>query len=194
MTYVFATNRVILATNGVDIDALSAYIGRTETELDQMAYVIFDLDGTVICSQHRQLSKPDGSLDLAHWRENCTPENIAADKVLPLARAMRRMHEAGHTIIVLTARIMQDADFRFLANNDLPFHVALHRDACDERADAEMKVAHLEEYLTAHTGKGIRENNVVMFEDNLSVIDAMMKHDVMCFDANRANVKMERAA
>lgn len=159
-----------------------------------MAYIVFDLDGTVINSEHRQLSRPDGSLDLAHWRENSTPEKIAADTLLPLARAMRRMYDAGHTIIVCTARLMGEADFRFLQDNNLPFHVALYRDlTCATVPDAELKVAQLEEYLQDATGKGIRENNVVMFEDNLKVIDAMMKHDVICFDANRANRKMRAA-
>lgn len=158
-----------------------------------MAFVIFDLDGTVIDSSHRQLNKPCGSIDLAHWRENCTPEKIAQDKVLPLARAMRQLYAAGHTIIICTSRIMQEADFNFLRDNDLPFHVALHRDETDNRSCAEMKVALLQEYLLAHTGKGIGQNNCVMFEDNLKVIRAMMYNDVICYDATRANAKMRAA-
>lgn len=158
-----------------------------------MAYVIFDLDGTVIDSSHRQLNKPCGSIDLAHWRENCTPDKIARDTLLPLARAMRRFYAAGHTVIVCTSRIMSEADFRFLQANDLPFHVALHRDETDVRSCGEMKVALLTEYLMQHTGKGIRENNCIMFEDNLGVISEMMKHDVVCFNAIRANAKMRAA-
>jgi len=30
---------------------------------------IFDLDGTVIDSSHRQATKPDGTLNLEHWFE-----------------------------------------------------------------------------------------------------------------------------
>ena len=47
---------------------------------------IFDLDGTIIDSSHRQATLPDGTLNLAHWFENATPEKIFEDKVLPLAR------------------------------------------------------------------------------------------------------------
>ena len=188
-----AMNRVFLATNGVDIGCAFTYIENMKNGVDDMAFIVFDLDGTVIDSSHRALNKPCGSIDLAHWRENCTPEKIAQDKVLPLARAMRRMYAAGHTIIVCTSRIMQDADFQFLRDNDLPHHVVLHRDILDDRSCGDMKVAHLTEYLLAHTGKGIADNNVVMFEDNMGVINAMMKHDVTCFDATRANKKMRAA-
>jgi len=51
---------------------------------------IFDLDGTVLDSSHRQATKPDGTLDLAKWFENATPEKIFQDKVLPLAQQMRK--------------------------------------------------------------------------------------------------------
>ena len=51
---------------------------------------IFDLDGTIIDSSHRQMVKSDGTLDLAKWFENATAEKIFADKVLPLAQQVRK--------------------------------------------------------------------------------------------------------
>ena len=51
---------------------------------------IFDLDHTVIDSSHRQLTKADGSLDLAHWIANNTREKIMADSLLPLATQWRK--------------------------------------------------------------------------------------------------------
>jgi hypothetical protein len=51
---------------------------------------IYDLDHTVIDSTHRQATLADGSLDLAHWIENNTPELIARDSLLPLAKANAR--------------------------------------------------------------------------------------------------------
>ena len=44
----------------------------------QKLTVLFDLDGTMIDSSHRQNTLADGSLDLAHWIENNTPEKILA--------------------------------------------------------------------------------------------------------------------
>ena len=36
--------------------------------------LIFDLDGTTIDSSHRHATLPDGTLNLAKWIENSTPE------------------------------------------------------------------------------------------------------------------------
>jgi len=35
---------------------------------------IFDLDGTIIDSSHRQATLPDGTLNLPAWIENSTPK------------------------------------------------------------------------------------------------------------------------
>ena len=36
--------------------------------------VIYDLDGTIIDSSHRIKLNEDGSLDLNHWKANCTKD------------------------------------------------------------------------------------------------------------------------
>ena len=82
---------------------------------------IFDLDGTVIDSSHRQNTLPDGSLDLAHWIENNTPEKILADSLLPLAEKMRSVRSVKDTVAVITARVIQDADLAFMSRNGLKF-------------------------------------------------------------------------
>ena len=37
---------------------------------------IFDMDGTIIDSSHRQATLPDGTLNLSAWIKNATPENL----------------------------------------------------------------------------------------------------------------------
>jgi hypothetical protein len=155
----------------------------------QAPIVVFDLDGTVICSQHRHLSKPDGSLDLEHWIANCTPEKIFADRLLPLARSMRAMHKAGHHIVICTARVMSEHDLAYLENNGLRFHGLLSRAEGDRRPDAEMKVCLLNKYLFDLGFASIREANCIMFEDNLTVIDAMVKQGVICINATKENAR-----
>jgi hypothetical protein len=155
----------------------------------QAPIVIFDLDGTVICSQHRHLSKPDGSLDLAHWIENCTPEKIFADKLLPLARSMRAMHKAGHHVVICTARVMSEHDLAYLANNGLPYHGLLSRVEGDTRPDAEMKVCLLNRYLFNLGYGSIREANCIMFDDNLAVLEAMRKQGVIVINATHENAR-----
>ena len=56
---------------------------------------IFDLDGTTIDSSHRQVTLPNGNLDIANWLENSTPSKIYADKVLPLSLQIRRRQKKG---------------------------------------------------------------------------------------------------
>ena len=87
---------------------------------------IFDLDGTVIDSSHRQATLPDGTLNLAHWFENATPEKIFKDKILPLAQQIRKRSKAGDYTMICTARTLSDADLEFF-HHDYLMRDAQHR-------------------------------------------------------------------
>lgn len=50
---------------------------------------VYDVDGILLDSSHRHNYFPDGSLDFANYFANCTPEILARDKVLPLAKQYR---------------------------------------------------------------------------------------------------------
>jgi hypothetical protein len=173
-----------------------------------MGYVIFDLDGTVICSAHRQATKPCGSLDLAHWIDNAKPELIYQDGLLPLARSMRAIKRAGHTVIVCTSRCMQQADFDFLHNNDLRYDVIFSRPGRfvgrddaeyassyygfvgDAREDEVIKAEQLSGYFASQGYTDIRKANVIMFDDNLKVIRKMQEIGIDCLNATNVNRHM----
>ena len=156
-----------------------------------MAYVIFDLDGTVIDSRHRQATKADGSLDLEHWIERNKPELIMQDLLLPLARVMRIIKRNGHKVIVCTARAYQIADEEFLAMNDLGYDVYLSRAAKgDMRDDATLKVQLLNDYFRSQGFKSVKDAKPIMFDDNLKVIDAMINLGITIYDANLANRRL----
>jgi hypothetical protein len=152
-----------------------------------MVYVIFDLDGTVIDSTHRQATKADGSLDLEHWFENNTPEKILRDSLLTLANSMRALMAAGHTIVICTARAIQDADKIFLAVNRLPYHALLHREIGNMESDASLKIRLLETYFIAQGYENAAQARPIMFDDNLKVIDAMVSIGIKCYDATKVN-------
>lgn len=152
-----------------------------------MAYVIFDLDGTVICSKHRANILPDGSLDLERWLENNTHEKIMDDSLLPLARIMRSMKIAGHTIVVCTARSPHPTNKLFLRHYGLEYDVYLSRGEGDMRSDAQLKVDILTEYFIGEGFNSIREAKAIMFDDNLKVIDALIKQGITMYDASIAN-------
>ncbi len=161
-----------------------------------MAYVIFDLDGTVICSAHRQNTLPDGSLDLEHWLENNTHEKIMGDSLLPLARIMKNMKAAGHKVIICTARSPHPSNHIFLEEQGLAHDVFLSRGENDFRGDAQLKVELLSEYFASEGFSSIAEAKAIMFDDNLKVIDALIKVGITMYNATIANAnfrKVERA-
>ena len=155
-----------------------------------MAYVIFDLDGTVICSKHRQATKADGSLDLDHWFEHNVPAKIMGDSLLPLARSMRALYACGHSIIICTARAIQPADKEFLAAKYLPHHILLHREMGDMQSDSTLKIDLLENYFKGIGFANAKEARPIMFDDNLKVIEAMLSIGVRCYDATPINAKL----
>lgn len=158
----------------------------------QMTF-IFDLDHTVIDSSHRQLTKPDGSLCLDSWRENCTAEKIALDTLLPLADVMRRYYADGHEIVVCTARVCSEHDMAFLERHNLRFHHFISRAADDMRGDADYKSARLAEWAAAN-GKGDDwRRTAMMFDDNVKVIQRMMQERLWCIDAIKRNKRLSAA-
>ena len=75
---------------------------------------IFDLDGTVIDSTHRQ---GDGSLD--DWRRMDTAKNVALDSPLPLLDQMRDAIADDLDVIGCTSRVMAGRDFRWLDDHGI---------------------------------------------------------------------------
>ncbi len=174
----------------VDAADVIAYLIGTQGN-EAMQIVVFDLDGTVIDSSHRHLNKPDGSIDLAHWRANCTREKIMQDSLLPLAKSMRAMKAAGHHIVICTARVVTEHDMAFIVKNDLPFDGFLSREGeNDNRPDGAMKVQLLTEYVQAQGYKSIRDAGIIMFDDNLKVIAAISAAGGICINAAKENRRL----
>lgn len=158
-----------------------------------MPYVIFDLDGTVIDSSHRKATLPDGSLDLAHWLENNRPEKIMLDGLLPLARVMRILAETC-TVIVCTARQVQQADFDFMAANGLKYHAFLHRETGNNESDETLKVRLLTNYFKGLGFSSVADAKALFFDDNLHVLNAVGRLGVTCVNAVEANERLARRA
>ena len=91
-----------------------------------LMHFFFDLDHTVIDSSHRQITRPDGSLDLAAWGRNNTRANIMRDTLLPLAAQWRLADKKGATIVICTARVMGEHDFEFLRQHGLRWDDSYH--------------------------------------------------------------------
>jgi FMN phosphatase YigB (HAD superfamily) len=143
--------------------------------------LIYDLDGTVIDSSHRQLADSQGNLDLAHWREHSTPEKIAKDSLLPLAQAMRHALANDQSVIICTARVLGDADRAYLREHGLDAPVVLSRDGDrDNRPDAQLK---REKLLSL----GVDLRGATMYDDNQSVLAMARELGINAVDATIVN-------
>ena len=128
---------------------------------------IFDLDGTVIDSAHRQ------GETLADWRRMNTVGNIMRDGLLPLAGKMQAAILDGLDVWVCTSRVMGKADFAFLRLQGLLPNggPVIHRiGENDQRPCGELKLAKLRGYAA---GMGITwaqfAHDSIMFDDSLDV-------------------------
>ena len=133
---------------------------------------IFDLDGTIIDSSHRQATLADGTLNLAKWIENSTAEMIFQDKVLPLATQVRRRQKAGDYVMVCTARLMSDADFEFLQNEGICPDKIVSRPKGNMEPDGVLKAKQLRSLFNL---KQFRKASKVMFDDAASVRSSLRK-------------------
>lgn len=148
--------------------------------------IIFDLDGTTICSKHRQATLPNGSLNLAHWQENSIPEKIARDTLLPLADFWRSAIAAQIPVIVCTARVMSDADYAFLARHGLTYTACLSRKEGDSTPDATLKAVALKQYA-----RSIGQTwahfcaRAVAYDDNQSVLRMYAENNIRAIHPDR---------
>jgi len=151
---------------------------------------IYDLDHTVIDSRHRAATLPDGSIDLAHWREHSTSELIAKDKLLPLAKHWRVQRARGCEIVVCTARVMGEADYRYLADNGLRFHGMICRTEGDTSPDAILKERGLRNYAASAGISWARFCKFsVMLDDNKTVILHLTARGLRVYNSLEINAR-----
>jgi len=152
---------------------------------------IFDLDHTVVDSSHRQATRPDGSLDLDHWREHSTPALIEADTLLPLAHEWRKVYRKGAGIIVCTARVMSIHDYRYLTSRGLFADKVISRREGDRTPDDLLKLRGLKQYCAENRISWRRfVKTAVMFDDNLNVINTLANHGLTVHNAILLNKEL----
>lgn len=149
---------------------------------------IFDLDHTLICSKHRSLTRADGSLDIAHWRENCTREKIFGDSLLPLADYARNLIAKGYEVIACTARVMSEHDHDYLIAHGLTFSRVLSRPAGNMLPDWQLK-----ENLLRQDARNQREffkiyaADAMLIDDNHAVLMHAENLGMIALDAKELN-------
>ena len=155
---------------------------------------IFDLDNTVIDSSHRQITRPGGSLDLDNWIENCTREKIYADRLLPLARIMRKLiADDNHQVAICTARVLSKHDYDFLVDRGLFPDYILARQAGDSSKDDKLKYRAIWNLLTSLKIPRARwRSSVTLLDDNQSVLTmAENRLKITALDAIKLNSRLQ---
>ena len=154
-----------------------------------MMTYIFDLDHTVIDSSHRVATRPDGSLDLDHWREHSTPALIEQDKLLPLANEWRKLQgKKNVTIIVCTARVMGASDYFYLGSRGLLASTIISRQEGDRTPDDLLKLRSLKKYCASQRMSWRRFcSQAMMFDDNLNVINTLTNNGLRVHNAISLN-------
>jgi len=145
---------------------------------------IFDLDGTCVDSSHRQATLADGTLNLAAWFANATPEKIAQDKLLPLAKEISNRKDKGDYVMICTARNMSSADYEFLKKNNMVAHKIISRPVGNMEADGSLKAKQLSSFLSL---RQFKRASKVMFDDAQSVRSAIRKIGIAVLDPAKIN-------
>ena len=148
--------------------------------------LIFDLDGTTIDSSHRHATLPDGTLNLAKWIENSTPEKIFQDSVLPLGKLVSKLGKKHYTIIC-TARVLSHADLEFLMDNGICVDKIISRPLGNNTPDGELKKKQLNSFLSL---KQFKHKNKIMFDDADSVRSIVRKIGITVIHPDKINRKV----
>jgi hypothetical protein len=157
--------------------------------------IIFDLDGTVVCSKHRYRKLESGGIDLPYWIKSNTRENCFKDGLLPAIRTMRRDYNDGHNVIVCTARVLSDWDFEFFDVMNVPYHVMLSRPIDNTQNDADLKEFQLRRYASENGLSWAKFCKTAMFfEDAKIVLERMDKIGIPTINAVEWNWMLSRSA
>ena len=135
---------------------------------------VFDMDGVFADARHRQICKPDGSLDLDKYRENSTVEKIARDSPLPMIETLQMLSELGVDYHICTARVVCTGTEKWLENHGITPKSIMSRcpdrvntetgeRVSDTRKDFKLKETHLRSRFHAHDLE-----KMVLIDDNLA--------------------------
>ena len=131
---------------------------------------IYDMDGTIVCSLHRYRTMPCGTkIDLAYWREN--EPKAYEDSLLPLAEQYKAdLLDPNTYVIIATARVLRDADMRFI-NDKLgkPNYIISRKDG-DSISGGLLKINGLKKFFNL---KNFKNASWTFYEDNKTYLAAV---------------------
>ena len=149
---------------------------------------IFDLDGTVIDSTHRQGDTLDD------WHRMNTARNVALDSPLPLLDQMRDAIADDLDVIVCTSRVMAGRDFRWLDDHGIRGIDVLCRAPSDNRTCGFFKLQLLHNYARSigYTWARFAQTSL-MFDDDKGVQNTLRSVGLRVIDPVNYNFNIRTA-
>tara|TARA_Y100001937_G_C7109062_1_gene326605 strand:+ start:1149 stop:1658 length:510 start_codon:yes stop_codon:yes gene_type:complete len=127
--------------------------------------VIYDLDGTIIDSSHRIKLLENGSLDLEHWKQNSTKEQIFKDDLLPLYWQLVADYKHGNFVVLCTARELGKYDYEFIHSMGIYYDKIISRPHGNTMVDHILKKNQLRYFWNLKPFKNIHKS---FYDDNLN--------------------------
>ena len=135
--------------------------------------VIYDLDGTIIDSTHRIKLHENGSLDLDHWKQNNTKEQIFKDDLLPLYWQLVSDYKQGNYVVLCTAREMGKWDYEYLHQMGIYYDKIISRPNGNTTVDHVLKKSQLRYLWNLKPFQKIHKTFYDDNENNLSAINEL---------------------
>lgn len=131
---------------------------------------IYDMDGTIVDSSHRYRTAACGTkIDLEYWRAN--EYRAYDDSLLPLAEQYKAdLLDPECYVIIATARVMQEPDFRFVKEKLGVPDYFISRQAGDNQSGGTLKIKGLQKFFNL---KNFKNASKVFYEDNTSYLKAV---------------------
>lgn len=158
---------------------------------------IFDLDGTTIDSFHRvkHCLKSDGDLDLQLYRDRaCSHALVKQDSLLPLAKYMQTLIQAGKPVVICTARKMSKTDYVFLRQNKMKPSFICSRDQLFKRFNRDhakqifnMKDADYKRHWLRYLQGMYPLHSMIIYDDHEGVLEMAQQLGITALDAKALN-------
>ncbi len=136
---------------------------------------IYDMDGTIVDSSHRYRSITENGvtrIDLEYWRAN--EYRAMEDGLLPLAdQYMRELLDPNIYVIIATARVMSEADWRFVDEILGKPDYFISRRVGETISGAQLKINGLQKFFNL---KQFRAADAVFYEDNVQYLKKVCDH------------------
>jgi hypothetical protein len=153
---------------------------------------IYDCDGVLVDSSHRTKFKKDGTINLWHWFQNDTEENILKDTLLPYSENYKRDLNCPYTyVIICTARELRAPDFRFIRDNIGYPDRFIYKTIFTRKLDnGHFKKRELQKLFNLQQFQNLKKR---FWDDNISNLYAVCELGVDCFHVqNRENTQCEK--